>query len=189
MNTGDFDVVTAKQEAFETELQRHGFVRPRGANLSLRGWIHPDLNFGFEVVGSRLLDGLAAVDLVRVIEVDGHGSVAVISIEDLIADRMGQYASGDADEMLGQARALFTLSQDLDMQYMEKRIREETFGSMAFKTFKTKREAISLSQLGEGIAAARKTAGSVVVPRNSGLRRTESKRKLIEQISRNGSNW
>lgn len=126
VNTGDFDVVTAKQEAFEAELQRHGFVRPRGANLSLRGWIHPDLNFGFEVVGSRLLDGLAAVDLVRVIEVDGHGSVAAISIEDLIADRMGQYASGAADETLGQARALFTLSQDLDMQYMERRIREET---------------------------------------------------------------
>lgn len=126
VSTGDFDVVTAQQNAFEAELERHGFVRPQGANLSLRGWIHPDLNFGFEVVGSRLLDGLAAVDLVRIIEVDGHGSVAVISIEDLIADRMGQYASGSADEMLGQAKALFTLSQDLDTQYMEWRIREET---------------------------------------------------------------
>lgn len=60
---------------------------------------------------------------------------------------------------------------------------------MAFKTFKPKREAISLSQLGEGIAAARKVAGSVVVPRNSGLRRTEGKRDLIEQISKNGGNW
>lgn len=60
---------------------------------------------------------------------------------------------------------------------------------MAFKTFKTKREAISLSQLGEEIAAARKVAGDVVVPRNSGLRRTEGKRKLIEQISGNGGNW
>ena len=60
---------------------------------------------------------------------------------------------------------------------------------MAFKTFKTKREAISLSQLGEGIAAARKVAGGVVVPRNSGLRRTQGKRTLLEQISRNGGNW
>jgi hypothetical protein len=60
---------------------------------------------------------------------------------------------------------------------------------MAFKTFKTKREAISLSQLGEGIAAARKVAGGVVVPRNSGLRRTEGKRELIEQISKAGGNW
>lgn len=60
---------------------------------------------------------------------------------------------------------------------------------MAFKTFKTKREAISLRQLGEGIAAAREVAGGVAVPRNSGLRRTEGKRKLIEQISRNGGTW
>lgn len=66
---------------------------------------------------------------------------------------------------------------------------KQRFGSMAFKTFKTKREAISLSQLGEGIAAARKIAGDIVVPRNSGLRRTEAKRKLIDQISRNGGNW
>ncbi|MDE2442210.1 MAG: hypothetical protein KGP14_14425 [Betaproteobacteria bacterium] len=60
---------------------------------------------------------------------------------------------------------------------------------MAFKTFKTKREAISLSQLGEGIAAARKVVGGVIVPRNSGLRRTESKRNLIEEISKSGGNW
>jgi hypothetical protein len=30
------------------------------------------------------------------IEVEAHGTVAVISVEDLIADRMGQYASGAA---------------------------------------------------------------------------------------------
>ena len=46
----------------------------------------------------------------------------------MIADRMGQYASGTAPEMLGQARALFALCEGLDPAYMERRIREETGG-------------------------------------------------------------
>ena len=39
---------------------------------------------------------------------------------------MGQYSSGSADEMLGQAKAMFTLSKELDRDYMDRRIREET---------------------------------------------------------------
>ncbi|NKJ40566.1 hypothetical protein [Novosphingobium sp. SG720] len=78
------------------------------------------------MVGSRLLDGHADTSLLQIIEVAAHGTVAVISIEDLIADRMGQYASGAAHDMLGQARVLFTLSEGLDLHYMERRIREET---------------------------------------------------------------
>ena len=81
---------------------------------------------GFEVVGSRLLDGLGNGDLVRIVEIESHGSIAVIAIEDLIADRMGQYASGSAHEMLGQARALFRLSKNLDLHYMAYRIGTET---------------------------------------------------------------
>jgi len=60
---------------------------------------------GFEVVGSRLLDGLASRDLIRIVEVGNEGAIAVIAVEVLIADRMGQYASGSAHEMLGQAQA------------------------------------------------------------------------------------
>jgi hypothetical protein len=126
VNTGDFDLVCGRQLALEAIMMQHGFVRPSGSGMLTRGWIHPDLKLGFEVVGSRLLDGHADVGLLQVIEVDAHGAVAVIAIEDLIADRMGQYASGAADDMLGQARVLFTLSEGLDLHYMERRIREET---------------------------------------------------------------
>jgi hypothetical protein len=52
----------------------------------------------------------------------------VIAPEDLIADRMGQYASGSAPEMLGQARALFALCDGADLAYMARRISEETAG-------------------------------------------------------------
>ncbi|ATE63468.1 hypothetical protein [Rhizorhabdus dicambivorans] len=129
INTGDFDLCSAIQPALEEELQRHGFIRPTGAGKATRGWIHPDLGVGFEVVGSSPLDGQA--DRERFLLVDGFApgtTFTVISVEDLIADRMGQYASGSAPEMLGQARALLRLHPDVDMAYLEKRVRFESAG-------------------------------------------------------------
>ncbi len=46
----------------------------------------------------------------------------------MIADRMGQYASGSAPDMRRQAAALLALYPDLDRDYLERRIREETCG-------------------------------------------------------------
>lgn len=86
----------------------------------------PELRLGFEIVGSELLDGNADTDRVQLIEAGGGEQFAVISVEDLIADRMGQYHSGTAREMLGQAKTLFNLYQDADLTYMKRRIREET---------------------------------------------------------------
>ena len=126
INTGDFDLVTSQQPELESVLAECGFIRPSGPGIATRGWIHPALMLGFEIVGSRLLDGLASHDRIRVIEIGEEGAIAVIDVEDLIADRMGQYASGSAPEMLGQAQALFRLSKGLDLQYMDHRIREET---------------------------------------------------------------
>ncbi|HEX7855137.1 MAG TPA: hypothetical protein VF503_15725 [Sphingobium sp.] len=69
------------------------------------------------MVGSRLLEGLADRNSIQIIEVGKHGAIAVISVEVLIADRMGQFASGSVDEMLDQAKALFKLSRGLDYAY------------------------------------------------------------------------
>ncbi len=52
----------------------------------------------------------------------------IIAVEDLIADRMGQYASGSAPDMLGQAQALMRLSPGLDRAYLDTRIRQEAVG-------------------------------------------------------------
>jgi hypothetical protein len=62
------------------------------------------------------------------VEFDPDGTIAVISLEDMIADRMGQFVSGTAPEMPGQARILFTLHPDTDHAYLDRRIHEETFG-------------------------------------------------------------
>ena len=128
INTGDFDIVTGSQSSFEDILVEHGFVRPSGPGMATRGWIHPDLKLGFEVVSSTLLDGQAERERVRPIRIGDSGIIEVIATEDIIADRMGQYASGTAPDMLDQARTLFALSEDLDLDYMERRIRYETAG-------------------------------------------------------------
>ncbi|WP_421853806.1 hypothetical protein [Novosphingobium sp.] len=128
ITTGDFDLSCGRQDVLEDAMQKRGFVRPSGAGKATRGWIHPELALGFEVVSDILLDGMADRTMVRVIEFGADGAVAVIGAEDIIADRMGQYASGAASEMLGQAQAVFSLCLGLDLDYMDRRIREETAG-------------------------------------------------------------
>lgn len=129
ISTGDFDLCSPAQDALDAILPAHGFIRPAGAGQLLRGWIHPELKLGFEIVGTAPFDGHVTRDHIALVEdVDNCGSFAIISLEDVIADRMGQYASGAAPEMLDQARLLMHLHPDIDRTYLEKRIRFETAG-------------------------------------------------------------
>lgn len=76
-----------------------------------------------------LVDGRAS--RARFLLVDGLApgvSFTVIAVEDLVASRMGQYASGTARDMRGHARALLQLHPDVDIAYLERRIRFETAG-------------------------------------------------------------
>jgi hypothetical protein len=141
VNTGDFDLSCGRQDQLEAIMQQHGFVRPSGPGMATRGWVHPDLKLGFEVVSDVLLDGLADRDMIQVVELAPDGSVAVIAPEDIIADRMGQYASGSAPEMLGQARALFMLCDQLDIGYMQRRIHEETGGDYGVQDLEDQAQA------------------------------------------------
>lgn len=137
VTTGDFDIVTGRQEEFEEELRRHGFVKPSGPGRATRGWVHPGLRLGFEVVSGTLLDGMADRDRVVLIDLGEDGEAAFVSVEDMIADRMGQYASGTAPEMLEQARRLFRLHGDADLAYMDRRIRQETAGDYGLADLQT----------------------------------------------------
>jgi hypothetical protein len=124
--TGDIDLTSPVQPELEEELVRLGFVKPDGIGHTALGWIHPELKLGFEVVATTPMDGTVDCRLLLVEGVADDAAFAIIPIEDLIADRMGQYASGTAPEMLGQARTLFLLHPDLDMAYLERRVRQET---------------------------------------------------------------
>lgn len=61
--------------------------------------------------------------------------------------------------------------------------------TMAFKTLKTKREAVTLEALGQSIERRRKVAGDIAVPRNPGKNRTPSKRALLKAIKNAGGDW
>lgn len=126
--TMDFDVVTPRQEEFEHELRARGFAKPDGLGHTTLGWIHPELALGFEVVSRTLYDGQSDRDRIVLIDLGSDGEAAIVAVEDIIADRMGQYASGSAPEMLEQARKLFALHGDADLIYMERRIRHESGG-------------------------------------------------------------
>jgi hypothetical protein len=60
--------------------------------------------------------------------IDHEPAMRVLSLEDMIADRMGQYASGTARDMLEQARQLLPLVSKANRDYLERRIRTETMG-------------------------------------------------------------
>ena len=129
VTTGDFDICTLRQQELEEELLKLGFVRPSGAGQMLKGWVHPDLKLGFEVVAEVPMDGNVDAAHVRLIEPIGEAALfRVISVEDLIADRMGQYASGSAPDRGEQARLLLALNPDVDRAYLDRRIREESMG-------------------------------------------------------------
>ena len=137
LTTGDFDLCTFRQDELEEEMRKVGFVRPAGAGQMLKGWVHPDLKLGFEVVAETPMDGSFDAATLVLVDNTGEGAFVVISAEDLIADRMGQYASRSAPDRLGQAKALFGLQPNLDRAYLERRINEETGGDYGIADLET----------------------------------------------------
>ena len=132
--TGDIDVTSPVQPELEEELQKLGFIRPSGPGKSTRGWVHPEIGLGFEVVGNSPMGDTPDEVRVRLVHpIGGEPGVRLLSLEDMIADRMGQYASGTAREMLEQARQLLPLASRANRDYLDGRIRTETMGDYGVK--------------------------------------------------------
>ena len=118
-------------------MERFGFVRPSGPDQMTKGWIHRELKLGFEVVANVPLDGTVDTNHLHLVRPIGETALfRVISVEDLIADRMGQYASGTARDRLDQARILLALHPDADFEYLDRRIREESCGDFGIEDVK-----------------------------------------------------
>ena len=66
--------------------------------------------------------------------------MAIAPLEDMIADRMGQYAStpNRAPDMLGQAVKLLQLAEKLDDAYLDRRIRQETLDEFGLAYLKAR---------------------------------------------------
>jgi len=126
--SGDFDIVAAGTDALDKLMVKHGFIPEDRQGYLHVGFYHPrHPGYGFQHVSGALFDGRA--DRARMVRlaVRPSGEIALPAIEDMIADRLGQYAEAPPsdDSRLRQARALFALAPVLDHDYLQRRVGDE----------------------------------------------------------------
>jgi hypothetical protein len=126
--SGDLDLYAPSDAALEAALLHSGFVREDRHSRLAGGFYHPEFpEYGVEAISGQLFDGRA--DKTRLIRVlfQGEKGIVIPSFEDMIADRLGQYAaSSERDHSrLAQAQLLFRLAEDLDLRYLHIRIADE----------------------------------------------------------------
>ncbi|MBY6015128.1 hypothetical protein KUV75_09480 [Qipengyuania gaetbuli] len=126
--TGDFDVIAGDDIALDDAMRAAGFEHdPAGVHGS-GGWFHPSHpRYGVEQVSGRYFDGRGDRDRCLKVTVRDGSQIVLPAIEDMIADRLGQHAASSGDTaMLEQAKALYAISDGLDIDYLIRRIVEET---------------------------------------------------------------
>ncbi|TCZ64340.1 hypothetical protein [Roseicella aquatilis] len=138
ITSGDFDFVTAHEDAFAEALLAVGFLRENRRGRLKRGFYHPGMVIGVEIVSGQYFEGQADRGRVRILALD-DGEVCMAPTEDMIADRLGQWeASRRRDgELLVQATALYQLAESLDEDYLEHRIRQETAGTFGIDVLRS----------------------------------------------------
>jgi hypothetical protein len=125
--SGDFDLVVGGDDQFEASLLRHGFKKEDRQGRLRFGYYHPDHPlFGWQLVTGPLFDGRSDKSRVVRLEIATDSEITFPPIEDLIADRLGQYEANRTDSTrLEQARFLFRMAKSVDMTYLSKRVAEE----------------------------------------------------------------
>jgi hypothetical protein len=118
-------------------LQEVGFRQKDRAGWKRGGFYHPALLIGVEFVSGAYFDGYGDRARIRLLDLES-GAIPVAAVEDLIADRMGQWEAANrrAPEMLRQAQLLMALAGELDDTYLDRRIREETAGGCNLSALK-----------------------------------------------------
>jgi hypothetical protein len=136
--SGDLDLYAPSDSALEAALLQEGFVREERLGRLAGGFYHPSYpEYGLEAISGQLFDGRA--DRTRLIRVLFQGSKGIVipSFEDMIADRLGQYAASNQCDhsRLAQAQLLFRLADDLDLGYLQARVADESgdFGLLTGK--------------------------------------------------------
>lgn len=126
-HSADYDIVAVGDDLLAEIFERHGFRKEDRKGHLHRGWYHPDHpGFGWEIVGTTLYDGHSDVTRETRLKFEPDGEIVLPPIEDVIADRLAQYAGNPThDELLHQARALKLLAPELDMEYLNKRVAAE----------------------------------------------------------------
>jgi len=138
ITSGDFDFVAAADEAFAEALLTVGFLREDRRGRLRKGFYHPEIGIGVEMVSGTYFDGQADRGRVRILALE-NGEICMAPTEELIADRIGQWeASRRRDhELLAQAAALYGLAASLDDDYLDRRIRQETAGALGLNILRS----------------------------------------------------
>lgn len=114
ITSGDFDVIAPWDDVFHREILAEGFLPEDRLGYGRRGYYHPDLpTIGVELVSKQPFNGRMDATRIALVPTDADSMIELPPIEDLIADRLGQYASGAAPEMLEQARLLYDLAGEI----------------------------------------------------------------------------
>jgi hypothetical protein len=81
--------------------------------------------------------GFRREDRLRLVTVGPGSRVLVIPVEDVIADRLGQYLanSGGSRALLRQAVLAWSLAVEIDRPYLDERIKTETVGTLDLARF------------------------------------------------------
>jgi hypothetical protein len=124
---GDIDLVTGAHDLVGDALVEVGFRRECCAGFKQGGFYHGEFMIGVEIVASALYDGRTDRGRLKLAMLDVTAGVVFAPVEDLIADRLGQYESNPAGyrDMLAQARLLRSLVQEIDPAYLHWRVSEE----------------------------------------------------------------
>jgi hypothetical protein len=124
--SGDFDVIAPFDEVFDEAMRTEGFAKEDRAGRLLVGWYHPELPaIGVQLVTGPPFEGRMDARRVVLVGPDEWHGVPVPPVEDMIADRLGQYAADGSPSMLEQARLLAELAEDVDDDYLRRRVAEE----------------------------------------------------------------
>jgi len=140
--SGDFDVLTPATRELGEELLKLGFSRPSAGHL-MKGWTHPEYEIGVEVVSGQLFDGNADHDKLLLVDL-GESRITIVSVEDMIADRLGQSNASPQGVPVFEEQAVFLykMAQDIDEQYLERRIRTEKLGEYGLSDLKERADEI-----------------------------------------------
>jgi hypothetical protein len=132
-HSGDFDLVVAHEDLFKEILFKHGFQNERGqgraGSMLHVGYMHPNHpDLGWQLVSGPLFDGKSDESKGIAIKLQEGGELSLPAYEDLIADRLGQFAAQGGKshfELVEQARMIFRLAKEIDQDYLKRRVAEE----------------------------------------------------------------
>lgn len=126
--SADLDVVAEDEIAFSRALTSAGFVAEARTGRMESAFYHPGFPaYAVDLVSTSYFDGKGDRERVLRLVVRDYAAIVVPAVEDLIADRLGQYARGNNkdESRLLQARALLHLAKRIDGLYLCRRIGQE----------------------------------------------------------------